>query len=170
MNYKTLMVTMMMTTLIVLSGCSTLQADEIYNFLTGHKNVLDYVTNCTMTTNISLDTLNCGLKRSIFVNYDNSSWNEMCCTFDSRCVATSNVNVSNVCSNVNATFTYIGPVFAPQTGLPGSMCCNGEAQCYMDTIPNSNCTNMNLTQTSTSIAFNLTNTTEWDAICCIGGY
>lgn len=158
-------------TTIIITGCNGIQADEIYNFLSGRANVLDYTTNCTMKYNISLNTLNEPSKRSVFVNYNdlNNTWNEMFCSFDSRCQAIKNVSISNICSNVNATYTYIGPIFSPQSAVAGSMCCNGGGQCYMDTIPLSNCTNVNNSQVVATVAFNLTNTSEWDAMCCVSG-
>jgi hypothetical protein len=162
MKTQTLLV-IMITSIILITGCK-LGANDVYNFF-GGLNVMDYTLNCTLYTNISLDTPNCiSPKRAIFVNYNNTMWNEVCCAFDARCLAIANANLSNGCNNVSANFSYMGAALSSAGVITGSICCNGVGTCYVDTLTLSNCTNADYAMAT--LSFNLTNTTEWDAICC----
>ena len=169
---KYLFAVLIMALLIGTTGCSTIQGTKVMNFFS-YKNILDYATNCSVNKNIDLNLSYCNgnAKRPIYYNYDLiDNWSQMCCTFDSRCLAKTNANVSLICQNFNASYTYIGPIYDDSGS--GSMCCNGGGQCFVDHLPNSNCTTaLNATAAVATIAFNLTGTTEWNAMCCIsGGY
>jgi hypothetical protein len=147
------------------AGCSKIEGSEIYNWFSSKST--QYYANCTWNNDINLSLNYCtGAKRSVFTTF-NSTWNSMCCGFDTRCLAQSNANISAICNNLNATYTYIGPM---NTGTAtGAMCCNGMSQCYIDFTSTISC-NQNSTDmiTIASTQFNLTNTSEWDAMCCIG--
>lgn len=164
---------LIMALIIGITGCSQIEGTKVFNIF-NYKNILNYATNCSINSNISLNLSYCNgtMKRPIYLSYDqsNHTWDEMCCTFDSRCLAKTNTNVSEICSNFNANFTYVGPIYDVQGS--GSMCCNGAGTCYVDHIPNSNCiVTQNATADVATIAFNLTGTAEWNAMCCIsGGY
>lgn len=162
---------MMLITPIIFSGCSQIQGTKIFNFF-NYKNILDYTMNCSVNYNISLNLSYCNgtSKRPIFYNYyvNDSTWNNVCCNFDSRCLAKNNTNVSYICKNFDANFTYISPVYDDAGG--GSLCCNGAGACVVDHIPDSNCSIMvNATAEVATIAFNLSGTDMWDSICCISG-
>lgn len=163
---KKIMIIVGLLGILVLTGC-TMQKDDIYNFFFNGGEPASYATNCSYITNISLNTTNCGTpKRALFVTY-NQTWNELCCTFDTRCQAASNVNVSLMCNNINSTYTYVGPIFVPQTSVSGNICCNGGGQCYIDQVDTCNSTNS--TQMIATTAFNLSGSSQWDAICCLNG-
>lgn len=158
---------------IIFSGCSQLDGTKVFNWFT-YKDTLDFATNCSVNYNISLSNSYCNgtMKRPIYYSFDtvNNTWDNVCCTFDSRCLAKINANVSKICNDFNASFTYISPIYTDSGS--GSLCCNGAGQCIVDHLPLSNCTTMvNTTAEVTTIAFNLTGTDEWNSICCIsGGY
>lgn len=159
-------------TTILVTGCSQIQGTEVFNNFK-YKDIYDYTVNCSANYNISLNNNTCITpKRAIWMNYNMTDdvWNNVCCDFDQRCIPKADINVNNVCNNVSTNFTYISPIFNPFVG-GGYLCCNGGGVCYVDYIsPNCNATNTNQTRIIT-ISFNLTNTSQWQAICCVnGGY
>lgn len=150
---------------LMLTGCQ-IPSSDVYTFF-GGLNLLDYTLNCSYSTNISLNTTNCiSPKRAIFVNY-NVTWNEVCCSFDVRCYNILNANLSDGCNNMTSLFSYMGPAIGSSSVMTGSICCNSVGACYIDTNALSNCSASDYAMAT--LNFNLTNTSEWDAICCRDG-